>query len=111
MKTSDIQAWLVTELCARLGHAPEAFDVDRPFEHYGLDSLEAVTFVGDLEKHLARQLPSTLLWEHRTVAALASYLAGLDGHKVVSVLAPQASPNAPYTELTYDLFAHGIGAD
>ncbi len=49
-------------------------DVTRPLPHYGLDSIDAVTLAGDLEDWLNVDLPSTLLWDYPTVAAIAGFL-------------------------------------
>jgi acyl carrier protein len=60
-----IQNWLVNQLAEQL-----SLDAAR----YGLDSIDAVTMVGDLEDWLDEELPSTLFWDRPTIAKSALYL-------------------------------------
>ena len=76
MTSDEIQHWLRAELAKRLRIAPEAVDVKRPFEEYGIDSLEAVVLTSELETMLGRRVDPTALWDHRTIADLAAFLAG-----------------------------------
>jgi 6-methylsalicylic acid synthase len=54
---------------------PGELDVRRPLAELGLDSLLTQAVRRRLERQVRLALPATLLWEHRTVAALADYLA------------------------------------
>jgi hypothetical protein len=45
-----------------------------PLTRYGLDSIDAVTIVGDLEDSLDLELPSTLFWDYPTIEKSAQYL-------------------------------------
>ena len=47
-----------------------------PFVDYGLDSVQAVSIVGDLETWLGRSLSPTLIWDFPTIEDLAKHLAG-----------------------------------
>ena len=67
-----ITAWLRTEL--KLADAPVA--TDATFVRFGMDSVHAMMMIGDLEEHLDRRLSPTLAWDHPTIDALASHLAG-----------------------------------
>ncbi|TBU96224.1 acyl carrier protein [Phytopseudomonas dryadis] len=50
---------------------------ERSLSEYGLDSIVALTLVGDLEDELGVALEPTLVWDYPTVDALAHYLAEL----------------------------------
>lgn len=70
----QLQRTLVGMLAKTLRLRAEEIDVDRPLPHYGLDSIDAVTLAGDLEDLFDIDLPSTLLWDYPTVAAISGFL-------------------------------------
>ncbi len=53
---------------------PEEIDVNTPIAAYNLDSLAAVTLVGELETFLECSLSPALFYEHSTIRALARFL-------------------------------------
>lgn len=67
----DIIAGLIA---AELGHGARDIDDDASFRALGLDSLSAVDLVKKLERELGRELPTTLLFEHSSIAQLSAYL-------------------------------------
>jgi len=71
---SQLQIALTGMLSKTLRIDAADIDVHRPLPHYGLDSIDAVTLAGDLEDWLNIELPSTLLWDYPTVAAIAGFL-------------------------------------
>lgn len=71
----EIERWLAEELSAKLKILPSDFDVRQPFTSYGLDSVQMVSLIGDLEEFLGRSLQPTLAWDYPTTEALAKYLA------------------------------------
>jgi acyl carrier protein len=72
-----IEAWLVREIAERLGCSSQEIDVRKPFESFGLDSMEAVGMSGALENWLGVRLPATLAWDFPTVESLARHLSEL----------------------------------
>lgn len=69
-----IQNWLINKLAEQLSLDTESINVSEPLTRYGLDSIDAVTMVGDLEDWLDLELPSTLFWDHPTIDKSAQYL-------------------------------------
>lgn len=69
-----VQDWLRTHLAEQLSLDKNAVEITEQLSRYGLDSIDAVTLVGDLEDYLELELPSTLFWEHPTIAQAATYL-------------------------------------
>ncbi|MBE9075926.1 acyl carrier protein [Romeria aff. gracilis LEGE 07310] len=69
-----IQSWLVSQLSDVLSIDSSTIDVKQPLTRYGLDSIDAVTLVGDLEDWLDLELPSTLLWDYPTIEKASTYL-------------------------------------
>lgn len=50
-------------------------DSNQKLTGYGLDSINAMTMVGDLEDHFEIELPSTLLWDYETIDKISNYIA------------------------------------
>ncbi len=59
-----------------LGIRPEEVDTRRPLAGFGIGSLQAVRLAAELEEWLGRKLDPTLVYDHPTIDALASFLAG-----------------------------------
>jgi acyl-CoA synthetase (AMP-forming)/AMP-acid ligase II/acyl carrier protein len=72
-----IEDWLAGRLAGTLGTDPRDADVNRPFADFGLDSVQGVRIAADLAVLLGTPLPATLVWEHPTIAKLASHLAAV----------------------------------
>lgn len=72
---SELEQRLGQELARRLNVPAASLDLGQPFAQYGLQSVDMVGIVGDLEQWLGRTLPATLLWEYPTVEALADFLS------------------------------------
>jgi acyl carrier protein len=75
VRAEDIQRWLVERVAASLELTPADIDVRAPFQHYGLDSMEQLRIIGELETWLQRELEETLLRRHPTIEAVAAFLA------------------------------------
>jgi myxalamid-type polyketide synthase MxaB len=74
-----VRGWLTGHLAAKLAVEAQDLDPSQPFTAYGLDSLQMVSLVGDLEGWLGRTLPPTLAWDFPTVEALSRHLAAGPG--------------------------------
>ncbi|HAC62958.1 MAG TPA: phosphopantetheine-binding protein [Cyanothece sp. UBA12306] len=69
-----VQTWLINQLSQQLSLEPNTIKISEPLTRYGLDSIDAVTLVGDLEDWLDLDLPDTLFWDHATIEKAAQYL-------------------------------------
>ena len=70
-----IKAWLIDWLAQELGFDREKIDPRQSFLSYGMDSVQAMTMVGDLEANLEVRLPPTLAWDYPDIDALSAHLA------------------------------------
>ncbi len=70
----SIQFWLVEQIAEVLSLDASTIDIKQPLTRYGLDSIDAVTLVGDLEDWLDLELPSTLLWDYPTIEKASTYM-------------------------------------
>ncbi|MFJ5927356.1 SDR family NAD(P)-dependent oxidoreductase [Kitasatospora sp. NPDC092948] len=84
----EIEAWLIERLARTLGQDPAGIDPTAPIAGLGMRSVDLVSLIGELERHLDRTLSATLAWAYPTVEALAAHLAGAGP-------APAEAPQAP----------------
>ncbi|MGK7936864.1 MAG: acyl carrier protein [Xenococcaceae cyanobacterium] len=70
-----IANWLIQQLSEQLSLDKSSISVSEPLTRYGLDSIDAVTMVGDIEDILDVELPSTLFWDYPTIAKSSQFLA------------------------------------
>ena len=85
-----IQNWLVKQIAEQLSLDASKIDIAEPLTRYGLDSIDAVTMVGDLEDILDEELPSTLFWDYPTVEKSAQFLA--ENYDFSAIASAIASP-------------------
>jgi len=81
-----IQSWLVAKLSELLNLDPQRIDPQQSVAQYGLDSLAMVTLAGELEGWLGYRLPSTVVYDHPSLTALAQHLAQTPGQDLPSCL-------------------------
>jgi acyl carrier protein len=72
---AKFQSWLIERLATHLKRETSDIDVNTPLADYGLDSLYALAVVADIEDYLSIPVDATIMWDHPTVAGLASALA------------------------------------
>lgn len=71
----EIETWLIAHVSAAMKIAPQKVDAQKPFEQFGMGSLESVNLISELETWLGRSLDATLVWDYPTIKALAAHLA------------------------------------
>lgn len=69
-----IQTWLANQIARQLNIKSNTIKVTEQLTRYGLDSIDSVTIVGEMEDWLGVELPSTLLWDYPTIEKTAHYL-------------------------------------
>jgi acyl transferase domain-containing protein/acyl-CoA synthetase (AMP-forming)/AMP-acid ligase II/NAD(P)-dependent dehydrogenase (short-subunit alcohol dehydrogenase family)/acyl carrier protein/SAM-dependent methyltransferase len=89
----DLENWIRSRLAGILHIAPESIDSRAAFSRYGLDSLGAMTLVGELQAKLGRELPSFLLFDFPSIDLLTGHL--LPGDSVLELAAPRSEFDEP----------------
>ncbi|MDT3399504.1 SDR family NAD(P)-dependent oxidoreductase, partial [Streptomyces sp. B1866] len=106
---AELADWLAARLARQVGAAPREVDRATEFAAFGLRSADAVGLVGDLERHLGRELPATLLWSYPTVDALAAHLAHGSGPAGQDAARPAPAPAAGPAPAREPIAIVGIG--
>lgn len=72
----EIRNWITDRLVNDIGLAPEEIDGDKPVIGLGVDSMQFVVLVGELEQWLGVRFADNPLIDHPTINSLSAYLAG-----------------------------------
>lgn len=70
-----LEALIVEWLSRRSQRQDGGIDPHQPFNDLGIDSLDAITLIGDLETRLGIPIDTGVLFDHPTPCALAQFLA------------------------------------
>ncbi|MBN1219684.1 MAG: SDR family NAD(P)-dependent oxidoreductase [Anaerolineae bacterium] len=96
---AEIQAWLIARISERSNINPAEIDPRQPFVYYGLDSVQAVSLSGDLERWLDCPLSPTLLYDYPTVETLVRHLGAAILRREIEVLElPAPTVSSPESE-------------
>lgn len=71
----EVEQWLVQQLGERLQEDPATIDRDASLISLGLDSMQYVVIVGELEDWLGCRFASNPLEHYRTIRALSAFIA------------------------------------
>ena len=71
----EIRQWIVGKLCGPLRLDRNELDLDRPIVAHGVDSMQFVALVGELEDWLGCRFTDNPLIDYPTVNALSRFLA------------------------------------
>ena len=75
-RTADeIREWIVAQVAQRLGIDPQAVNVDDSLVAHGLDSMQFVVLVGELEDWLGCKFADNPLVKYPSANALSQYVA------------------------------------
>lgn len=73
--------WLSNWLQKYLSIEEDQIDEETVFAELGIDSVGAVTLVGDLESEFNAHIDETLLWDYPTVGELVDFIQNTFGKK------------------------------
>jgi phthiocerol/phenolphthiocerol synthesis type-I polyketide synthase D len=76
-RLSELETRLRTILGRELRMSASAINVDQPFPELGLDSMMAMTVLRQTQKLVGIDLSANMLFNHPTIASLATYVADL----------------------------------
>jgi acyl carrier protein len=72
-----VAARLTARLARELRIPAESIEPEADLFSYGLDSLTAITLLGEIEDWLGMELDPAMIWDHPSIGALSSHIAGL----------------------------------
>lgn len=75
-----LEDFLIQRLAAARKRTPADIDPQRPFNELGIDSLDAITLIGEVEERFGWTIDPGELFDHPTPRALAIHLAGRRPH-------------------------------
>ncbi|MEO3876459.1 acyl carrier protein [Nonomuraea sp. B12E4] len=76
--TSELQSWMRERIAFYLDQPAETIDPDTELAHYGMNSVYAVSLLGDLENKLGIEIDyMAATWGYPTINKLVEYLEGL----------------------------------
>jgi acyl carrier protein len=69
-----ILRWLTAQLASYLEVSAAAIDPMRPLAEMGVDSVHAVSLVGDVEAHFDIDVDPTMIFDYPTLSHIAEYI-------------------------------------
>ncbi|TPG83202.1 acyl carrier protein [Pseudomonas mandelii] len=75
----ELSRWLATRIADYVNLPLDAIEPDVPLSEYGLDSVYALTLVGEVGTHLGMAVDPTVIWDFPTLRTLAQALASNAG--------------------------------
>jgi acyl carrier protein len=77
--------WLTTRLASYLEVPATAIDVMVPLAEMGMDSVRAISLVGDVELHFDIDVDPTMIFDYPTLAHIAEYISTTVGEQQAAV--------------------------
>jgi acyl carrier protein len=71
---AEIQSWIVEKLCERQLAAPDEIDLNSSLIAHGVDSVEFIALIGELEDWLGCRFRDNPLVRYPSIAALSEFL-------------------------------------
>lgn len=88
---NEIRDWITSHIAARLQVDPARIAVDQPLIDIGLDSMEFVAMVGEMEQWLGCRFRDNPLIDYPTIETLSAFLAGelAEGRRIIFPAPPR----------------------
>ena len=107
----SFKSWLIDWMVRELGVDRSSIDTGQTFLSYGMDSVQSMTMVGDIEAKLGLRLSPTLAWDYPDINSLSAHFAGRSGGSSPPGTWPEQAPNlaplAPIEALLGELDSQG----
>ncbi|NWA29720.1 acyl carrier protein [Pseudomonas gingeri] len=79
LSASELSHWLATRIAQYVNLPLDAIEPDEPLSEYGLDSVYALTLIGEVGAHLGVDVDPTVIWDFPTLRTLSQALASNAG--------------------------------
>jgi acyl carrier protein len=76
----QLEDWLIRRVAQLMGQAENDIDPDMPFSSLGLDSVNVMDLIVELDDLLGIEIESTIVWDYPTIHLLSAYIATLIAH-------------------------------
>ena len=73
----QLEDWLISRVAQLLKQAADDIDPDMPFNSLGLDSVNVMDLIVELDDLLGIEIESTIVWDYPTIRLLSEYVATL----------------------------------
>ncbi|GIG70065.1 acyl carrier protein [Phytomonospora endophytica] len=74
--STELATWLAERVAFYLKIPAEGVDRNASFTALGLGSVHLICLAADVERRFERPVDSMLAWDHPTITAMATHLAG-----------------------------------
>lgn len=72
-----LEDWLSSRIAAKLNQPAQQIDPEMPFNSLGLDSVNVMDLIVELDDLLGCEIESTIVWDYPTIRLLSEYVATL----------------------------------
>ena len=84
-----VRGWLIEQIGRASNTPPDAVDTGAPFAYFGLNSLQYIELVSQLEDWIGREVPPTAAYDFPTIDLLSRYVAHALGEPSPAAISPE----------------------
>ena len=74
VNADELQSWLIERVATYCREKTSSIDPNVNFSSYGLDSVFALSLVGDIEDYLGFELETTVIWDYPSIFELVNQI-------------------------------------